>query len=139
MPDPMQNDFNLFNQKEETTKHRSIQFAGLYCLGSPESWHYRVVYGKHKPAVKIGKSVDILKRFNEYRLYYPFAHPDMKVHCMLMMPHAVTKEQKSNLDRAETFVLSQLKAGTRRQRTGQGSTTPTGSTSRGQSGWRGFV
>ena len=68
-----------------------------------------MVYGKHKPAVKIGKSVDILKRFNEYRLYYPFAHPDMKVHCMLMMPHAVTKEQKSNVDRAETFVLSQLK------------------------------
>ena len=26
-----------------------------------------------------------------------------------MMPHAVTKEQKSNLDRAETFVLSNLK------------------------------
>ena len=28
---------------------------------------------------------------------------------MLMMPHALTKEQKSNVDRAETFVLSKLK------------------------------
>ena len=63
MPDPMQYEFTIFNQKEETTKFRSVQFAGLYCLGSPESWHYRVVFGHHKPAVKIGKSVDILKRY----------------------------------------------------------------------------
>ena len=110
MPDPLQSDFNKFNQLEESTKYRSVQFAGLYCIGSPESWHYRVVFGNHKPAVKVGKSVDILKRFNEYRLYYPFSPIEMKVHLMLMMPHAVTKEQKSNLDRAETFVLSELKA-----------------------------
>ena len=33
----------------------------------------------------------------------------MKVHLILMMPHTVTKEQKSSVDRAETYVLSELK------------------------------
>ena len=28
MPDPLQSDFNKFNQLEESTKCRSIQFAG---------------------------------------------------------------------------------------------------------------
>ena len=139
MPDPTQNDFNVFNQKEEATKHRSIQFAGLYCLGSPESWHYRVVYGKHKPAVKIGKSIDILKRFNEYRLYYPFSHPDMKVHCMLMMPHAVTKSRSPTWTAQRRLFYQSSKVGTQRPRTGQGFTTPTASIFPEVRGWRGFV
>ena len=108
MPDPLQYEFNKFNQSEEK-KHRSVQFSGLYCIGSPESIYWRVKFG-HKPsAFKIGKSVDCLRRFNEYRLYYPFADNGMQVYLMLMMPHALTKEQKSNVDRAETYVLSELK------------------------------
>ena len=74
-----------------------------------ESIYWRVKFGHQEYAVKVGKSVDCLRRFNEYRLYYPFSDPDMKVHLILMMPHAVTKEQKSNVDRAETFVLAELK------------------------------
>ena len=93
MPDPLQYEFNKFNQSEEK-KHRSVQFSGLYCIGSPESIYWRVKFG-HKPfAVKVGKSVDCLRRFNEYRLYYPFADNGMKVYLMLMMPHALTKAKK---------------------------------------------
>jgi len=108
MPDPLQYEFNKFNQSEEK-QHRSVQFSGLYCIGSPESIYWRVKFGHQEYAVKVGKSVDCLRRFNEYRLYYPHSNPDMKIHLILMMPHAVTKEQKSNVDRAETFVLSELK------------------------------
>ena len=109
MPHDLSLAFLDHNALEQQARHRSTEFSGLYCLGSPESEVYRPARWGVKKAVKIGKSVSILRRLNEYLLYYPFAMPGMKLHCLLCMPHAQTKEQKSNVDRAETFVLSTLK------------------------------
>jgi len=109
MPHPLSLELIDYNAQDAKTKHRSIVFSGLYCIGSPESEFWRVRFGKHKLGVKIGKSYDILRRLNEYLLYFPFSNPGMRVHCLLCMPHAQTKAQKSNVDRAETFVLRELK------------------------------
>jgi len=95
------------NAKRQESKHRSIQFSG--CLGSAESEFWRKIYLHRKPAVKIGKSYDVVKRMNEYMLYFPFANPGMRIHCLLCFPHAVTKLQKSKVDRCETYLLSTLK------------------------------
>ena len=109
MPHPLSLELIDYNARDAKTKHRSIVFSGLYCIGSPESEFWRVRFGRHKLSVKVGKSYDILRRLNEYLLYFPFSNPGMRVHCLLCMPHAQTKGQKSNTDRAESFVLRELK------------------------------
>ena len=96
--------------QSEKTKHHSIKFSGLYCIGSPESEFWRTTYGKLPHGVKIGKSIDVIRRMNEYLLYYPWASPQgTKIHCLLCLPHAVTKDAKANVDAAERWVLSTLK------------------------------
>ena len=86
----------------------SFQISGLYTIASLESQIYRRERGFGQ-AYNIGKSWDICKRMNEYLLAYPFTNPSMQIHLLLLMPHAITKEEKSNVDRAETYILSKLK------------------------------
>ena len=109
MPTDLSAAFLDHNAETEKSKHRSTKFSGLYCLGSLESEVYRPKYKMTEPAVKVGKSINIIDRMNQYALYYPFSDPTFRIHCLLCMPYAVTREQKSNVDRAETFVLSTLK------------------------------
>jgi len=107
MPHPLQIDLINYQQKLEHAQ-RSFQISGLYTIASPESQIYRRERGFGQ-SYKVGKSWDICKRMNEYLLAYPFVNPGMQIHLLLLMPHAITKEEKSNVDRAEQFVLKLLK------------------------------
>ena len=107
MPHPLQIDLINYQQKLEHAQ-RSFQISGLYTIASPESQIYRRERGFGQ-AYKIGKLWDICKRMNKYLLAYPFVNPGMQIHLLLLIPHAITKEEKSNVDRAEQFVLKLLK------------------------------
>ena len=109
MPSALGIEFLNHNAKQEEATHHSIKFSGLYCLASPESGFWRVHYGSKPRAYKVGKSVNVLTRLNEYALYYPFINPEMQIHSLVCMPYAQTVAQKSNVDRAETWVLGELK------------------------------
>ena len=110
MPSDLGIAFLDHNAQLEKQKHRSIQFSGCYCLSSAESWTYRPKYVPHAPkGCKVGKSISIARRMNEYMLYYPYQHPGMNNHCLLCMPHAQIKEQRSNVDRCETYLLATFK------------------------------
>ena len=53
MPHPLSLELIDYNARDAKTKHRSIVFSGLYCIGSPESEFWRVRFGKHKLSVKV--------------------------------------------------------------------------------------
>ena len=38
-------------------------------------------------------------------LDYPFVNPGMQNHLLFIMPHAITKDEKLNVDRAEQYIL----------------------------------
>ncbi len=78
MPDPLGIAFLDHNAQAAETKHRSIQFSGIYLIAS-ESEFWRVRYLARKPAVKLGKSYDVIQRLNQYMLYFPFASPGMRI------------------------------------------------------------
>ena len=109
MPSALELDFLRHTLEMEEKKHQrwNYQVGGLYAIGTPESEFFRPIH--HKPrGYKIGKSLHILRRLNEYTLVCPWDNPALKVHCVLLMPHT-TKTDQAKIDAAERQVLSALK------------------------------
>ena len=109
MPHPLSLELIDYNARDAKTKHRSIVFSDHYCIGSPESEFWRVKFGKHKLSVKVGKSIDILRRLNEYLLYFPFLIQVCAFTVYYVCLTRKPRQKKSNTDRAESFVLRELK------------------------------
>ena len=110
MPSALELQFLQHTLDMEEKKHQrwNYQVGGLYCIGTPESEIFRPI--NHKPrGYKIGKSLHLLRRLNEYTLVCPWNDPALKVHCVLLMPHS-TKVEQQRIDAAERHVLSTLKA-----------------------------
>ena len=100
MPHPLSLELIDYDARDAKTKHRSIVFFGLYCIESPESEHWRVRFGEHKLGVKVGKSIDILRRLNEYLLYFPLS---------IMYASRANQDTKKQHGSHESFVLRELK------------------------------
>ncbi len=110
MPSALSDKFLRYCQRTAKTQHNSIKAGGCYCLASPESGYWRPRFGHRKSTVKVGKSWDICKRMNEYMLNYPFNDPGLDLQFMLLMPHPESNQQRANIDNAEKFILSTLRA-----------------------------
>jgi len=73
---------------------------------------FQVAIVSHPPRAASGvcssdiTNLQVVGRMQTYLLYYPFKSPGF--YCLIMMLHAVTAAQKSNLDRCERWILSDL-------------------------------
>jgi len=109
MPSALELDFLKYTLESQEKKHQrwNFQVGGLYVIGTPESEFYRPIHRKPR-GYKIGKSLDLLSRLNQYTLVCPWDSPALKVHCLLLMPHS-NKADKLRIDQCEAYVLRTLK------------------------------